>query len=382
LKQLTKLKNILIIVCSLHTISANAANKVDEIIYLSKPDSTFKIVDSTLTKVWEISKDTTASYQPVLSDDKIFVPLDDGLVYCYDFHGKEKWVAEVFGDIQNNLLHYKDLILASTSSGDLYSINANNGDIVQVLGIGENITTNLTLVEITNDNTKSMGVIFGTESGTIFCYDIFSFELIWKEKLSTYELVANPIFIEDKVFFKDSLSSVYSVSSKSGSLIWKHEFIPSETENNKSQIFSDGKKIFILSPSKELVALDLLLGKVLWSTKKLDIYPEVQFSNDKKYFIVLNKKGALIFLSTLDGKEIKKIDLAKENINSFYFKDSEDYSLLALSDGSISLVDNKFEIYPLISLNSSTVNTLKILSQNNFLISTQNGKIFLFKFEQ
>ena len=138
----------------------------------------------------------------------------------------------------------------------------------------------------------------------------------------------------------------------------------------------------MLSPSKELVALDLLLGKVLWSTKKLDFYSHIQFSKDKKYLIMLNKKGTLVFFSTLDGKEIKKIYLARQNISSFYFDDSEAYSLLALSDGSISLVDNKSEIHPLILLNRSTIKTLKILSQKHFLISTQNGKIFLFKFEQ
>ena len=130
------------------------------------------------------------------------------------------------------------------------------------------------------------------------------------------------------------------------------------------------------------MALDVLLGKVLWSTKKLDIYSQVQVSNDKNYLIALNKKGSLMLFSSTDGKEIKRIDLAKENINSFYYYDSESYSLLALSDGSISLVDDKYEIRPILKLNNKIIKTLKTLPKNQFLISTQSGKLLLFRFEQ
>ena len=377
-----KLKLILIFFLFSLAISASAFTETDKKFNASSQDTSIQIIDSTLRKVWEINNDTTASYQLVLSDNKIFSPLDDGLIYCYDFNGKEKWVAEVFGDIQNNLVHYKDLILTSTSSGDLYSINANNGDVVQVMGIGESITSNLALIDLANADTKSKGIVFGTESGTIYCYDIFSFERIWEIKLSRFPITANPFSIDDKIFFRDSLSTIYSVGTKSGSLIWKHEFAKNESEKNNSQIFSDGIRVFILSPTQELVALDVLLGKVLWSTKKLDIYSQVQVSNDKNYLIALNKKGSLMLFSSTDGKEIKRIYLAKENINSFYYDDSEGYSLLALSDGSISLVDDKYEIRPILKLNNEIIKTLKTLPKNQFLISTQSGKLLLFRFEQ
>jgi hypothetical protein len=372
--------NIIFIIClfiSLTNINFAHQNLINKF----KKELATQISDSTVHKIWEVNNDTSSSFKLIISDNKIYSSLDDGLVYCYDMNGKEKWVAEILGDIQNNLVHYKDLILTSTTSGDLYSINANNGDIVQVIGIGENITTNLDLIDFVTSDSKSKAVVFGTESGTIYCYDIFSFERIWKVKLSQHPILDNSLSIDDKIFFEDSLLNIYSINSKSGSLIWKHEFTKKETENNFNSIQSDGKKIFVLSPSNELVAFDLLLGKVLWTTKKLDIYPQFQLSDDKKFLVTLNKRGEILILSPIDGKEIKKIALDKEKINSFCFDEASDYSLISISDGSIYRINKKFEIQQIVFLDGLEIETLKILSASKFIISTKNGKISLYEFD-
>jgi outer membrane protein assembly factor BamB len=346
-------------------------------------DSSFQINDSTVQKVWEVNNDTTSSSGLVLSDNNIYSTLDEGLIYCYDLIGKEKWVAEVFGDLKSNTVQYKDLLLVSTVAGDLYSINANNGDVVQVMGIGDNVTTQLELIDIINGGYKSKAVVFGTELGTIYCYDIFSFELIWKVKLNDSPLVSNPLSVDDKIFFKDSVSTIYSVNSKTGLLIWKNDLGKNETgnENQNNSTLTDGKNIIVLLTSGEVVAIDLLNGKINWSIKKMDVIPQIQISNDKQKLILLNKKGELIFLSSKDGKEIGKMYLKKENITSFCYDDTDSFSLLSLSDGSVFKIDDKFILHPILNLEKSFINTIKILTDDQFIMSTQNGKILLYKFD-
>jgi outer membrane protein assembly factor BamB len=346
-------------------------------------DSSFQINDSTVQKVWEVNNDTTSSSGLVLSDNNIYSTLDEGLIYCYDLIGKEKWVAEVFGDLKSNTVQYKDLLLVSTVAGDLYSINANNGDVVQVMGIGDNVTTQLELIDIINGGYKSKAVVFGTELGTIYCYDIFSFGLIWKVKLNDSPLVSNPLSVDDKIFFKDSVSTIYSVNSKTGLLIWKNDLGKNETgnENQNNSTLTDGKNIIVLLTSGEVVAIDLLNGKINWSIKKMDVIPQIQISNDKQKLILLNKKGELIFLSSKDGKEIGKMYLKKENITSFCYDDTDSFSLLSLSDGSVFKIDDKFILHPILNLEKSFINTIKILTDDQFIMSTQNGKILLYKFD-
>ena len=91
-------------------------------------------------------------------------------------------MAEVLGSVKNNTVLYKDLFLVATNVGDLYSINSNNGEVVQVIGVGENITTDLSLIDLTNNNYKSKAIVFGTDKGNIFCYDIFSFRVNLENK--------------------------------------------------------------------------------------------------------------------------------------------------------------------------------------------------------
>ena len=124
---------------------------------------------------------------------------------------------------------YKDILLIVTVEGDLYSINSNNGEILQVVGIGENITSDLALIEISTAEYKTIAVVLGTSEGNIFCYDAFSFELLWQKNISTSPIISSPLSEKDKVVFLNDNFSLYCVNSKSGSLIWKYEFSDERT---------------------------------------------------------------------------------------------------------------------------------------------------------
>ena len=239
----------------------------DTIIDYKSIDSTIQIQDSSLQKIWQIDNQTSSSTNLIVSENKIYTTTDDGLVHCYFIDGQEKWTAEVLGRIKNNSVKFKDLFLTSTNEGDLYSINSNNGDVVQVIGVGENITTDLSLVDLTSTSTQSKGVVFGTDKGNIFCYNIFSFEIIWRTNLSEHSLISNPLIIDDKIIFKNSLSSLYCVNAKSGALIWKYDSNQKEQTYNSSLILTNRKTVFTLAPDGEIIAIDLMLGKKLWSIK-------------------------------------------------------------------------------------------------------------------
>lgn len=344
-------------------------------------DTTFQEMDSTISKVWQIDQDSSASSQLIISENKIFYTLENGLIYCYDFNGNKKWIAEAFGTVKNNSDQYKDLFLTATSEGDLYSINANNGDVVQVIGVGENITSDLALIDLPNTGFTSKGVVFGTEEGNIICYDIFSFEMIWKIKISKYPLISNPLFISDKIIIKDSASTVFCVNAKSGILIWKLDINQKEAVNDLTKIFTNGKSVFILTSTGELLAIDLMLGKKVWSTKMPDVIPHLELSGNKQELILLNKKGEIIFISSSDGKEKNKTELKKNGITNFYYDSKSNLALVAFTDGTVYRLDANQRLYELLNSEDSPITALKVLSDNQFIISSQNGKILLYKID-
>ena len=342
-------------------------------------DSTIQKQDSSLQNIWEINNQALSSTNLIVTENKIYTTADDGLVNCYIIDGKEKWATEIMGSIKNNPVQFRDLFLTATDAGDLYSINSNNGDVVQVIGVGENITTDLSLVDLTSTSSQSKGVVFGTDKGNIFCYNIFTFEIIWKTNLSEHSLISNPLLIDDKIIFKNSLSSLYCVNTKSGTLIWKYNSNQKDETYNRSLILTDRKTIFTLVPDGEIIAIDLMRGKKMWSTKFMDVIPQITLSIDKQKLILLNTLGEMSFISVKDGKEIQEIDFKKSDLFSFIIAEDEENIFIGFSDGSLYSIDSINNIKQLISQTNITITSINVISKDEFIIKDINGKITFYK---
>ena len=317
----------------------------------------------------------TTSTSPILiSTNKIYTILDNGLIYSKDFSGKDKFVTEVIGSIKNNSVLYKDLLLVSTFEGDLYSINSNNGEILQVVGIGENITSDLSLFDIGNIK----AVTFGTSDGNIFCYDIFSFELIWKKNISNSPIISNPAIEKDKITFIDSKSSLFCANSKSGILNWQQKFNEKDNFTKSNYPLSDIKNIYSLTPDGNLFAIDLLLGKKNWSINSESIR-SLFMSFDKQKIFTINSKGLLTIVSSKEGKEVAKLDFKKSDIFSFVIAENEEITLIGFSDGSLYSIDINNRIKELIKPNQIPITSINLLSKNEFVIKDINGNLVIYK---
>ncbi len=104
-------KILLIILLTVFNLNAFNYNNLND--YMTN-DSTFQKQDSTSHKIWEIKNSSADISELLLSNDRIFYTSSDGLVYCYDLNGNEKWGTEVSGTIQNKSNLFKDLFLTAT----------------------------------------------------------------------------------------------------------------------------------------------------------------------------------------------------------------------------------------------------------------------------
>ncbi|MCJ7553134.1 MAG: hypothetical protein MUO34_04545, partial [Ignavibacteriaceae bacterium] len=120
---------------SLEQITLISNNKPGINVFLILDDNTRKGIidepktDSNLTKSFEKDFKSSSSTPLIVSSEKIYTILDDGLIYGNDYKGIDKFITELSGRIKNNSILYKDLLLTSTVEGDLYSINSNNGEV-------------------------------------------------------------------------------------------------------------------------------------------------------------------------------------------------------------------------------------------------------------
>lgn len=368
-------------------VKKNNKNDLIEIAYsvslseLKKSNVTIdeQIFDSTLAESFKLEFNSSSSLKNLAADNRLYTVLDNGLIYLSDFKGKEKFVTELIGTIKTNPVLYKDLILASTFEGDLYSINSNNGEVLQVVGIGENISSDIAITEIEITNSKQIGALLGTVDGNIFCYDAFSFEQLWKNNISKFPIIAAPLVINDKVVFLNSSSSLYCVNSKSGSLIWRYEFSVNQNFSQNNYPLSDGKNVFSISPDGNLFAIDLLLGKKNWSVGLKEILNQFYSSSDKQKLFLLDRKGMMSIISAKDGKEIGKIDFKKSELFSFVITELNEETLVGFSDGSVYTFNSKFIPKEIISADQIPITSINVISPKEFVVKNIFGKITFYK---
>lgn len=367
------MKLILLIMISLNFNQLIPANPNRNLFIIDNEDSVL-----TVEKIWERNLDNETTTDILLSDNKLFISFSGGLVNCFDLNGNEKWSAELIGNIHNNSVHYKDLFLSATDEGDLYSINANNGEILQVLGIGDAITSSLSLIDLPNQGYTSKGVVFGTSSGNIFCYDIFSFELIWQRTISKNKIVSTPLIINDKIIFIDSHHSLYCVNTKSGVLIWNYLFSERIDSTLTGIPIHIQNKIISLTPRKEIIAIDQLSGKKIWNTKSLLIRTSnaLNLFNDEIFFI--DEKNNMIFISAKDGKEVSKTGIKDKAIINYLYDQNDQISIIVFSDNSIFRITREKKLENILNMDDQ-ISSIKVLSGNNFIIKTFNGKIIFYK---
>lgn len=338
-------------------------------------------IDPIVERVNYIDFNSSSTTQSLISENKLYTMLDNGLIYLNDFDGKEKFVTELIGNIKTDPGLYKDLILAATFDGDLYSVNSNNGEILQVVGIGENITSEISVLNIEIQNSKKIGGVFGTSNGNIFCYDAFTFEQLWKNHISDFPLVSKPLLLNDKIIFTNINSSLYCVNSKSGSIIWKHNFSDQLNEYRNTYPSTDGKNVFSISPERNLFAIDLLLGKISWSINAKQMLNQFYLSSDKEKLFLINEKGLMTVFSARDGKEIKKIDFKKSFVSSFIINEMQDILLVGFSDGSLHYLDKNFIQRQLFSSNQIPISSINAVTKNRFTVKNVFGQITFYEFK-
>ena len=207
----------------------------------------------------------------------------------------------------------------------------------------------------------------------------FHFELIWKTNLSKYPLISNPMYVDEKIVFKNSFELIYCVNAKSGMLIWKYDSNQNEAANNNSLILTNGKIVYSIRKDGEIFAIDLMVGKKLWSAKLLDVITQITLSNDKQKLILLNTKGEMIFISAKDGKEISKIDLMKSDLSSFVITENEENIFVGFSDGSLYSIDSKYNVKQLISQTNIPITSINVINNDELIVKDINGKITFYK---
>ena len=335
--------------------------------------------------LWTAGYNNSIVISSIFSDGKIFIGFRNGLIICVNKSGEEKWFYQTNGRIYSSLIAEGDLILAATNEGDLLSLNANTGSLVQVIGIGETITSELCVIDIKEDGRTSKSIIAGTANGNLYCYDLYTLEPLWINQSANNgtgnRIISSIAGTDNKVFFQDIEGTIYCVSAVNGLLLWLWEPIIKNTNPLfKTDIIIRDNNIYLIDGGGNFRCIDALLGTEKWNIRNIDATGLIEENKTTELSIATNK-NEIITISTKLGKAVKKIGLSAETkseiITDFLLID--DTIITGFSDGSVYQTKPKQKAKLIFKSSSASIVSLTNI-EGKCLLTDYDGNLTLINF--
>ncbi|MCU0405943.1 MAG: PQQ-binding-like beta-propeller repeat protein [Ignavibacteriaceae bacterium] len=345
---------------------------------------------SSESKLWSIGVNKTKVTSSVNDAENIFSVFKNGLVLCMDKQGKELWSFETNEKLSSQPALEKDLLVVTSDDGDIITINIKTGNPYQIIGIGEKITTGVSLIDIEEGKSLTKAVVIGTEFGSLLCYDLYALDPLWTQQVSgmgeSLQLVSNIVSSNNKIFVQDNSGTLYCFSAINGMLIWQIGASNGGWKADAGSLFSTkqnlkviNNEVFLVDASGNLFCVDALLGTVKWNIKNLYATGLIRLNNQNE-LILPTTKNKISVVSTKPGKVTTEIelplDLRNESITDLIV--IEDKILVGFSNGWVYKIKMKQKVEKFFRGGFAPIVSLTNVD-GNCLVTDYDGRFTLLK---
>jgi outer membrane protein assembly factor BamB len=270
------------------------------------------------SKLWSVNINKSKRTSSVYNSDKIYNVFKDGSAICLDNSGVEQWRFETNEKILNPPIIENDLLVLASDDGDIITLNSNTGNPHQIIGIGERISSGISVIDIEERGNITKAVVVGTFYGNIYCYDLFNLDPIWAQQITfsgqEISVVSSIAHSDNKIFFFDNKGTLYCLSAANGMLIWKLETSQGGWRTSVKALVSQtgkDKNIFLIDSAGNLFCVDALLGTVRWNIKNTSANGLIRFNNQQE-LVLPAKNNKVVIVSPKLGKVVSEIELPLE----------------------------------------------------------------------
>lgn len=255
-------------------------------------------IDATNGKIiWQKQVSAILNSIAISSDNKLFVVSDTNKLYCFDANNSNLiWThfgvnrnTAIFGNSEP--LIYKDKVLIAYSSGEIYALNKNNGEVLWVndLNINKAVSSDFYLSDIDASMMIKNNIVYAIgNSGIMKAIDVNKGNVIWKKQIAG---IANFWLAGDYLFIINNDNKLIAINRNNASIKWiaslpnfKNQKKPT-TKFIYNGIIMAGNKLLISREDGEILLASITDGKVEKSMKigdKISHFPVIV--NDKIYF--------------------------------------------------------------------------------------------------
>ncbi len=339
-----------------------------------------QVIGSNAKIIWEKNLEEP-SYTSLLSaGDKIFAVTKKGTVNCFDTQGKLIWWENIKREIASRPIDYEGNLIIAATNGDLISLDDTAGNIQQSIGLDESLTSHLISITLDNQGQSTTAAIVGTAKGSIYCYDVSTFEMIWENHSAAGAIISKPIWVMNKIIYTSEDGYLYCIDSRSGMLIWKWSPPKGKgiTFENSAPV-SDGRSVFISLPDKSVYSIDLMLGKTNWKNSYTNCYSSTGILINKELLFIKSQKDDIYSLNARTGKIERRYDAGfGQDTTATEFLFTGDNILFGTESGKIYAIEKGIRVTPLLSLGNTAIYNIISLGNDKYAASNGSGEMVIF----
>lgn len=333
--------------------------------------------------IWHKDLNTETPENILIGKDRLFLVGRKGVIYSVDYKGKIVWTQNLNEDVTGKPVLIKDILIVATTEGDLLTIKAATGEIIQSIGIDDALVTSITKTKINYYGEETDAVIVGSGSGTFYCYTLNKLELVWSNNLSKMEIITEPLIVKHRLIYGSSDGYLYSIDDRTGVLYWKWK--PKKMKDeilNFSNPLSDGNNIFVSASNGVVYKIDMLLGTTIWKADKYKASLSLGLSSTGRTIITKTTDNKIVLLYSKTGRNYRdiKLKIGKDAVRHTPVEWKRNF-IVSSDAGKIYLIDKKYNYKPLFFLGNAALNPVQKVNDNTFIVSNVDGDVVLFSLQ-
>ncbi|HEX7845674.1 MAG TPA: PQQ-binding-like beta-propeller repeat protein [Chitinophagaceae bacterium] len=344
----------------------------------SRPDYSINEKYEAPKAIWSYASDANIISTPAVSDNKVFVGNQNGVMTCFSLKdGKPLWTFKTGGAIFSSPAVAKGLLIFGSGDGYVYALDIKTGRSKWKYRTGASVLGS----PLINGDTAFIG---GSDDHFI-ALNIHNGKLTWKLGGLDGPVVSTPLLYDGKLIFGAWDRNLYAVSSSSGELIWKWN--NGSTVRNYSPascipVASNGI-VYIVAPDRYISAIDAKVGRTLWRNNDATVRESVGISADGKWIYGKTMQDTIVAYAASPEKQSAAWKMhcgfGYEHVPSMLIE-KEGLVFFGTKSGVVYCIDPTIQkIIWAYKIDNSMVNTVRVINKNTIVASTMDGKLVCLK---
>ncbi len=362
-------------------------------------------------KAWTGVKIETRDY----SIDKKFIRPDHSMNNTYS-QVIEKWRFSSGANIISTPLVIKDLVIVGNQDGEVAALSLKNGELKWSFKTEGSIFSSPAAA-----NGKT---IFGSADGFVYCLDIKTGKLAWKKQTNA-PVLGSPLISRETIYIGSS-KAFFALDLKKGNERWRYDSLKGPVVSkpllsNQDLIFgawdtylyalnaadgalrwkwSNGSSIrnyspaacipvthegviYVAAPDRFISAINADDGKTLWRNNDAAVRESIGISEDGKWVYGKTMQDTIVAYATGRDKQHAAwkmhVGFGYEHVPSMLIE-KEGQVFFGTRNGVVYSIDpSAQQLVWAHKIDNSMVNTVSVLTKNNIVASTMDGKVVLLR---